>query len=149
MKLVREPYAPERNRAGTSSTARYRGVVKRASVISIVLAVLVLVSAASSVTIGSGLRGKVTLSPASPVCVEDEPCTKPAPGVLLVFRRKGLVAAKVTTTQNATYRARLRPGVYTVTAPAYRRGSGVSPGTVRVRKGYMTRVDLEIDTGIQ
>jgi hypothetical protein len=49
----------------------------------------------------------------------------------------------------ATYRVLLAPGTYTVVAPQYRRGSGVTPDTVRVPKGRIAHVDLEIDTGIQ
>jgi len=112
------------------------------------LAAMLLVPTATSST-PSGLRGTVTLFPARPVCIEGESCSKPAPGVLLVFTRKGRVAARVATTKRATYRVLLAPGVYSVTAPKYRRGSGVTPGTVRVKKGRIARIDLEIDTGLQ
>jgi hypothetical protein len=125
--------------------------VSRFGIVVAVLAAALLAQAASpsATATASGLRGKVTLYPARPVCVEDEPCSKPAPGALLVFRRDGRVAARVTTTKEATYRVLLAPGAYTVSAPAYRHGSGVTPHTVRVRKGLVARVDLEIDTGIQ
>jgi hypothetical protein len=122
--------------------------VPRYAVTAVVLAAALLASPATAVT-KSGLRGKVTLFPARPVCIEGEPCSKPAPGILLVFEREGQVAARVTTTKYATYRVVLAPGVYSVTAPKYRRGSGVTPDTVRVKKGRILRVDLEIDTGIQ
>ena len=107
------------------------------------------VSTVSAAGTTSGLRGKVTLYPARPVCAEDDPCTKPAPGALLVFKRDGRVAARVTTRQDATYRVLLAPGRYAVVAPRYRRGSGVTPATVRVFRGRIARVDLQIDTGIQ
>jgi hypothetical protein len=103
-------------------------------------------SASSSV---SGLRGLVTLYPARPVCIEDQPCSKPAANVVLVFRRDGRAVARITTRNDGTYRVRLRPGRYTVLAPAYRVGSGVTPRIVRVPRGRMAHVDLEIDTGIQ
>jgi hypothetical protein len=122
--------------------------VSRYGIIVAVLAAALLAPAASSTT-ATGLRGKVTLFPARPVCIEGESCSKPAPGVLLVFERKGQVAARVTSTKCATYRVVLAPGVYSVTAPKYRRGSGVTPATVRVKNGRILRVDLEIDTGIQ
>lgn len=41
------------------------------------------------------------------------------------------------------------PGVYSVAAPKHRRGSGVTPHSVRVLKGRIAHVALEIDTGIQ
>ena len=97
----------------------------------------------------SGLRGLVTLSPTRPVCIEGQPCSKPAARVLLVFRRDGSIVARVTTGVEGWYRVLLRPGLYTVVAPRYLRGSGVTPRTVRVTKGRVARIDLEIDTGIQ
>lgn len=97
----------------------------------------------------SGLRGLVTLSPTRPVCIEGQPCSKPASHVLLVFRRGGPIVARVTTGARGWYRVLLRSGLYTVEAPRYVRGSGVTPRSVRVRKGRVVRVDLEIDTGIQ
>lgn len=106
-------------------------------------------AAAATATTTSGLRGLVTLSPSRPVCPEGQPCSKPAAGVVLVFRRDGRVAARVTTRADGAYRILLRPGLYTVTAPAHRTGSGVTPSQVRVPKGRIARVDLEIDTGIQ
>ncbi|MEP7224818.1 MAG: hypothetical protein ABI783_07665, partial [Actinomycetota bacterium] len=113
------------------------------------LAVLVLVPVTGSASTTSGLRGRVTVSPSRPVCIEGQPCSKPAPGVLIAFKRDGRIAARVTTRADATYRVILPPGRYTVAAPQYRRGSGVTPHTVRVLKGRMAHVDLEIDTGIQ
>ncbi len=110
---------------------------------------LAFVPVAGTASTTSGLRGKVTLSPTRPVCIEGQPCSKPAPGVLIGFRRDGRTVARVTTRADATYRVILRPGTYTVVAPQYRRGSGVTPRTVRVPKGRIAHVDLEIDTGIQ
>jgi len=107
------------------------------------------ISAATASSYDSGLRGLVTLSPTRPVCIEGQPCSKPAAHVLLVFRRNGAVVAEVTTGAKGWYRVLLRPGTYTVVAPRFVRGSGVTPRTVRVRKDRVIRVDLEIDTGIQ
>jgi len=97
----------------------------------------------------SGLRGLVTLSPIRPVCIEGEPCSKPAAHALLVFRRNGAIVARVTTGTRGWYRVLLRPGIYTVTAPRHVIGGGVTPRTVRVRKGLVVRADFEIDTGIR
>jgi hypothetical protein len=120
-----------------------------ALVVVLVLAVLAPIEAASEFATGSGLRGLVTLSPTRPVCLEEQPCSRPAAGVVLVFRRNGRAVARVTTRANGTYRVLLRPGRYTVVAPRYRFGSGITPQTVRVPRGRVARVDLEIDTGIQ
>jgi hypothetical protein len=98
----------------------------------------------------SGLRGTVALSPARPVCIEDERCTKPAAGFVLVFSRAGVAVARTTTRADGSYRVPLRPGTYTVRAPAAPRiGSGVTPRLVRVCKERFVRVDLSIDTGLQ
>ncbi len=83
------------------------------------------------------------------MCIDTDPCTKPAPGVLLVFKRNGLVAARITTTKDATYRVLLAPGRYNVVAPLYRHGTGVTPRIARVLRERIARVDLEIDSGIQ
>lgn len=118
-------------------------------ILGVVAGLALLAPAASTSAVVSGLRGEVTLYPARPVCVEDDPCTKPARGTLLVFKREGRVVARVTTTKEATYRVLLAPGSYTVVAPQYRIGSGVTPRVVRVPRGRVLRADLRIDTGIQ
>ena len=120
----------------------------RLGVIVLAIAALAIVPVTGASTT-SGVRGKVTKSPASPVCFEDQPCSKPAPGIVIVFRHEGRVAVRVTTRADATYRVILAPGTYAVAAPQFRRGTGVTPHTVRVPKGRMVRVDLDIDTGIQ
>lgn len=118
-------------------------------VVALVLALLAPIEAASESAAGSGLRGLVTLSPTRPVCIEERPCSKPAAGVVLVFRRDGGSVTRVTTRADGTYRVLLRPGRYTVVAPRYRVGSGITPQTVRVPRGRVAHLDFEIDTGIQ
>ena len=145
-----EPYAFSGARTTHNRvTERYRGSMSRIGVTYLSLAVLVLVPVTGTASTTSGLRGKVTVSPSRPVCIEGQPCSKPAPGVLIAFKRDGKIAARVTTRADATYRVLLTPGTYAVVAPLYRRGSGVTPKTVRVPKGRIAHVDLEIDTGIQ
>ena len=97
----------------------------------------------------SGLRGLATLSPTRPVCIEGQPCSKPAAGVVLSFRRSGIEVARARTQSNGWYRVLLRPGKHMVVAPGYRVGSGVTPRIVRVIEGRIRRVDLDIDTGMQ
>jgi hypothetical protein len=128
---------------------RYPECMRRLVVTLISMGLLAPVGAATATATGSGLRGLVTLSPTRPICLEEQPCSKPAAGAVLVFRRNGRAVARVTTRSDGTYRVILRPGTYTVVAPRYRIGSGVTPRTVRVPRGRVARVDLEIDTGIQ
>ena len=118
-------------------------------VVALVLVVLVPIDVASETTQVSGLRGLVTLSPTRPVCLEDQPCSKPAAGVVLVFRSVGGSATRVTTRADGTYRVLLRPGRYEVVTPRYRFGSGIRPQAVRVPRGRVAHLDFEIDTGIQ
>lgn len=104
---------------------------------------------ASEPAVTSGLRGVVMRGPTTPVCREDDPCEKPAAGLVLVFSRSGSVAARVTTTRAGTYVVRLRAGWYTVTTPGRGVGSGITPRAARVLAGRIRRVDFHLDTGIQ
>jgi hypothetical protein len=113
------------------------------------LALAATTSAVANTAARSGLRGLVTLFPASPVCIEGDPCSKPAADKLLLFRRDGRIVARVETRADGSYRVILAPGRYRVVAPQYTRGVGVSPRTVLVPKNRIARIDLEIDTGIQ
>jgi hypothetical protein len=114
----------------------------------IALSLLAPISTATGSSAPSGLRGLVVLSPTRPVCIEGQPCSKPARDVLLVFRRESRIVKRATTRADGTYRVVLSPGRYVVSAPAYRHGSGVTPRVVWVLRGYR-RVNLEIDTGLQ
>lgn len=123
--------------------------VRRGVLIAVALLALAALPAAAGTAARSGLRGTVTLYPASPVCVEGEPCSKPAAHAILHFRRDGRVAARVETRADGTYRVVLRPGRYRVVAPKYKLGTGVTPRVVLVPKGRIARIDLEIDSGLQ
>jgi hypothetical protein len=87
--------------------------------------------------------------PTKPICREGEPCVEPAKGLLLQFRRGGTVVAQVKTTQEGTYRMRLRRGRYAVTTPNLRPWQDLTPHAVRVPRGRISRVDFHFDTGIQ
>jgi hypothetical protein len=128
---------------------RYRVAMRVVVATSATTVLLALAAGAGASAPMSGLRGLATLAPTRPVCVETVPCSRPAASVVLVFLRKGRVAARITTRADGTYRVLLRPGTVTVVAPAYRVGSGVTPRTVRVPYGRVVRVNLQIDTGIQ
>lgn len=137
---------PRQVETSAPGSVRY---VRRVLVVSVALLALAASSAVAETAAKSGLRGAVTLYPASPVCIEGDSCSKPAAETLLVFRRDGRVAARVKTRADGTYRVTLAPGRYRVVAPRYRRGVGVTPPSVLVRRGKVARIDLEIDTGIQ
>jgi hypothetical protein len=123
--------------------------MRRVAVTLVAVAGLALIPALSVSAAASGLRGLVVFSPTRPVCFEGQPCSKPAAHVVMVFSRRGGVAARVRTRADGTYRVSLQPGTYRVSAPAHRVGSGITPRTVRVPNGRTMRADFEIDTGIQ
>jgi hypothetical protein len=104
----------------------------------------------SSGTTTSGLRGLVTRGPITPVCLEDQPCDKPAANVRLFFVRGGRQIASVRTARDGTYRLTLAPGSYGVRlAQRPVLGQFVSPAKVLVLRGRYRHVDFHIDTGIR
>ena len=97
----------------------------------------------------SGLRGVVTRSPVTPVCMEGVPCSAPAKNTPLVFFRSGR-SVKTRTDGLGRYRVGLAPGWWKVsTATVPRIGSGIEPHAVRVFAARFRVVDLDIDTGIR
>jgi hypothetical protein len=97
----------------------------------------------------SGLRGLVSRSPITPVCMEGVPCSAPATNTPFVFFRQGR-SVRTRTDSAGRYRVVLAPGrwaVRTVTVP--RIGSGIEPRTVRVAAGRVRVVNFDIDTGIR
>jgi hypothetical protein len=114
------------------------------------LLLIVPVSVASATT-RSGVRGTVLIDPAYPVCRVGQPCTKPADDVLLVFSKKGRASRRTHTNEDGTYRIRLAPGKWTVTAPAP--GPGLSrtldPAGVVVPRGRYRLVSFLLDIGIR
>jgi hypothetical protein len=97
----------------------------------------------------SGLHGLVMQGPTKPVCSTEEPCEAPAAGILLQFKRDGMVVAAVKTTPAGSYSVTLRAGRYAVQVARRRVGTGLSPRVVRVSRGRIARVDFHLDTGIQ
>lgn len=97
----------------------------------------------------SGLRGVVTRSPITPVCIEGVPCSAPAKNTPLVFfqRRRSV---RTRTDSVGRYRVALAPGWWNVsTATVLQIGSGMERHTVRVFAARFRVVNLDIDTGIR
>ena len=97
----------------------------------------------------TGLFGTVVRAPTMPVCIAGQPCSKPAAGVRLTFVHGSVPAKSVVTTAKGTYRVLLPPGTYTVRVSGLLRLQRLSPVTVVVRRGAMTRQAFVIDTGIR
>jgi hypothetical protein len=124
--------------------------VKRALAVALVAGALVVPSAGT--TTRSGLFGKVTRGPLTPVCRAETPCYGPAADVTLRFLRHGVVAGRATTAKDGSYRIALTPGMYDVrlTPPSRTRiGRGLEPNVAHVTAGRWTRTDFSIDTGIR
>ena len=124
----------------------------RLKLVALTLAGLAATSALAGTAVSttrSGLRGKVMEGPTKPVCYVGDPCEKPAAGVVLEFRRSGVLLAKVRTTQTGTYSVRLRRGYYRVTATHTPLAKTLTPRIVKVPRGRIARIDFHLDTGIQ
>ena len=101
-------------------------------------------------TSGSGLYGRVVISPARPVCVVGKPCTAPDKNDVLAFWRSGRRVASARTDARGDYRVRLAPGRYRVTAPRLGGiGRGLDPSEVIVPRGRFARVNFALDIGIR
>jgi len=114
------------------------------------IVVLALAAVPTSVGSGSssGLEGKVSRGPVTPVCIATRPC-QVAASVILAFSRHGAVVAQVRSAATGHYRIGLAPGVYSV-KPARREPLWrLFPQTVRVPFGSYRRVDFLVDTGIR
>ena len=115
-------------------------------VLLVALGALAFASSAYAAGTATGLRGTVVAD--RPVCIEGRPCSRPATGVVLVFRRNG-VTARATTGANGTYRVSLRRGLYAVSVAGGPPIARVTPSAVRVLPGRVARVDFELDRGLQ
>jgi hypothetical protein len=118
-------------------------------VLATAILVLALPAVGTSATAVSGLRGLVLIDPAYPVCPVNEPCTKPAPNVWLVFSRSGRAVARTRTAQDGSYRIRLTPGTYAVSTAGRKVRTTLEPRRIVVPAGRYKRVVFRLDIGIQ
>lgn len=96
----------------------------------------------------SGLKGMVTRGPITPVCQVGRPCSAPAKGVVLVFRRSG-DERRTRTDSAGRYRIALAPGMWSVSLTRTGIGYRLTPVAVRVEAGRFRVANLSIDTGIR
>jgi hypothetical protein len=114
------------------------------------LVVSALAGSAAAATSSSGLRGFVTRSPITPVCVAGKTCAAPAKGVTLIFSRNGRAIGHVTTSGTGSYRVTLDPGLYSAKISGVQAlGRRLTPARAGVIAGRYRRVDFAIDTGIR
>jgi hypothetical protein len=112
--------------------------------IALCAAILALAAPAAAAT--SGLRGVVARWPVTPVCRAGVPCSAPAKGVTLTFRRLAR-SWSAKTDDRGRYRIHLRPGTYTVTVSTQR--PGLPAWKVVVPRGRVAVHNFLIDTGIR
>jgi hypothetical protein len=116
------------------------------SVIEVFVAALVAASGSS----GSGLYGKVVISPSRPVCAVGEPCTAPDRNDVLSFWRGGRRVAIARTGATGSYRVALAPGRYVVKVKRpHGMGRGLEPTRATVPRGRYARVNYTLDIGIR
>jgi hypothetical protein len=117
--------------------------------VAVILSVLALSVSAAGAT-GSGVYGKVSRGPVTPVCVAERPCSGLAARTMLEFVRQGVVAARIVTAKDGTYQVRLDAGVYLVrSGQSAGIGRRLDPTSVRVVARRWARQNFSIDTGIR
>jgi hypothetical protein len=111
--------------------------------------VLVTALLALSAGTGSGLYGKVVISPARPVCVQGQSCAAPDKNDVLAFWLRGRRMGTARTSAEGRYRISLAPGRYLVTTKHRGIGRGLEPRSVVVPRGRHARVNFSLDIGIR
>jgi hypothetical protein len=115
-----------------------------------VLQVFVAALVVAGGTNGSGLYGRVVISPARPVCAVGEPCTAPDRNDVLSFWVHGRRVATARTNAEGAYRVGLAPGRYAITAKHEARlGRGLEPTRATVPRGRYARLSFTLDIGIR
>jgi hypothetical protein len=115
-----------------------------------VIHVFVAALVAASSSTGSGLYGKVVISPARPVCTAGESCTAPDRNDVLTFWRGARRVATARTNTAGSYRVALAPGRYVVKVKHSRGiGRGLDPTRVAVQRGRYARANFTLDIGIR
>jgi hypothetical protein len=94
--------------------------------------------------VGTGVAGTVTRGPITPVCVAEQPCDGPAPGIRVSISQQGAIVERTTTAADGTFAVALFPGRYLCTV------AGRAPSqTFDVETGDVTHLDVRVDTGIR
>jgi hypothetical protein len=120
------------------------------------LALVLVPTAGSGSSTGSGLYGSVRKGPVMPVCQQGVPCDAPAQ-VTLVFSRTtpsrestATAPVSVRSDKNGRYRIALAPGYYAVSATKKVGTTKLpKPHAVHVRQGHWDKIAFSFDTGIR
>lgn len=121
-----------------------------------VLVLVALVAAAPAIGAGQGISGRVVAGPTCPVeTVPPDPKCAPSPvaaSVRVVRRADHHLVARARTRSDGSFRIRLRPGRYAVTARPVAGGPlpRCPPGIhATVHRGRYARVAISCDSGIR
>ena len=105
-------------------------------------------SQSDAATTRSGINGTVVAGPTCPVETPESPCPdRPVDGAQVTAKR-GDETRSTTTDPSGTFRLRLRPGTYTVTAVSDS-VFGCDEQRVVVRKRRYSKITVTCDTGIR
>jgi hypothetical protein len=120
--------------------------VVRAGIAAVVLASCA--SQTSAAAVRSGIAGEVQAGPTCPVETPESPCPdRPVEGAHVTATGNG-VTKDTRSDASGSFRLRLRPGTYTLTATSDG-VFGCEEQRVRVAKNRYTRVTVTCDTGIR
>ncbi len=96
----------------------------------------------------SGIEGKITYGPTSPVCRINEPCEKPYFGEVLIKSRDSLTLIMVfNTTENGDFKISLKPSTYLIETK--QKFIITCNQYVIVKNNDYTNVSINCDTGIR
>ncbi len=96
----------------------------------------------------TGIEGRITIGPSTPVARAGEPNTRPYQATIAVLDADGREVTRFATDADGRFRVLLAPGTYRLRPEArgpFPRGSE----TVTVTAGTLTHVDIGFDSGIR
>jgi hypothetical protein len=139
-----------------SMAARQSPVRRAAGSLWLVVAIACIAACSATAQASGTLEGHVTIGPLVPVVRQGEPEPTPAPEVyaarqIVVFARDGQTeVARAQVDAGGDYRVTLPAGTYVVDI----NHAGIDraadlPKTVQISAGQVTRLDVDIDTGIR
>ena len=115
------------------------------------LALLVSLAACSSVSLTTGLEGKVLRGPIQPVCQIGQPCDDAPFSANFLVQQNSIIIATFRSAEDGSFQVRLKPGNYTVVpgsdAPLMQPSLQSKP--VEVSPVGLSKVELHFDTGIR
>jgi hypothetical protein len=93
------------------------------------------------------LTGIVRIGPIPGPCVVDQPCSRPAPGVTLVFSSGSNEPVSATSDAKGRYEVQLEPGRYRIRAVSHPSPASLEPTSVAIEGDR--QLDFAIDSGVR